>query len=226
LRPVLRDQPRVLEIGANANGIARFADVAVIAADLDPVNLIEARAARGSGLRPVAADIGALPFASHTFDAVVCVDTFEHLPEIVRPAAVREIARLLRPDGVAVVAFPSGEAAARAERRIAGEYRRLTGRSLSWFEQHEARGLPNAQETAGLFRAALDMTHAIAVTRNTSIAAWVWMWRVLLCGWPGHGNAVFQVLLRWLTPVLCRMHYGRCYRTIVWAEPLRRKDAR
>jgi ubiquinone/menaquinone biosynthesis C-methylase UbiE len=46
-----------------------------------------------------------LPYEADTFDAVVCLSVFEHLTEL--DAAFAELARVLRPGGVAVVGFPT-----------------------------------------------------------------------------------------------------------------------
>jgi SAM-dependent methyltransferase len=53
----------------------------------------------------VVADVELLPFRPGGFDAVVCDDTIEHVPD---PAvAVGELAKSLRPGGVAVIATPN-----------------------------------------------------------------------------------------------------------------------
>ncbi|WP_436930039.1 class I SAM-dependent methyltransferase [Halosimplex halobium] len=46
-----------------------------------------------------------LPFASDTFDYVVCTQVLEHLPD--KRALVREMSRVLRPDGTLYVNFPN-----------------------------------------------------------------------------------------------------------------------
>jgi SAM-dependent methyltransferase len=49
-----------------------------------------------------------LPFADATFDAVISNAVFEHLPDV--PAAIAQVARILRPGGIAHIAihlFPS-----------------------------------------------------------------------------------------------------------------------
>jgi SAM-dependent methyltransferase len=207
---------RVLEIGANENGLARFAPVRPVAADLRPTHLAAARDA--AGVVPVAADIARLPFPGASFDVVVCVDTFEHLAPETRSAAAAEILRVLRPGGVAAVTFPSGEAAARAERSISEAYRRHTGNTLGWLDEHAAMGLPNAAEIAALFA---RLAPGRAVRREGNAPLWVWkpLWRVMMCGWPGRGNAVFQAIARLLTPMLARVTVGTPYRTLLWIGP-------
>ena len=67
-----------------------------------------------------------------------------------RPAAVAEIIRIAGAAGTAVLAFPSGPGAARAEQGVRDAYARWTGRRLNWLEQHAAEGLPNADALAAL----------------------------------------------------------------------------
>jgi ubiquinone/menaquinone biosynthesis C-methylase UbiE len=53
----------------------------------------------------VKADAQALPFSSAAFQSVVSLDTLEHVPD--DKAAAREIARVLKPGGVAVINVPA-----------------------------------------------------------------------------------------------------------------------
>jgi SAM-dependent methyltransferase len=52
-------------------------------------------------------DVAALPLSDDTFDAVCAFETIEHLPEPLR--FLREVKRVLRPDGVFVVSTPRVE---------------------------------------------------------------------------------------------------------------------
>ena len=207
----------ILEVGANENGFSRFAHVPVVAVDVDIANLHACRAEQDT--LPVAADACALPFREGTFEVCVCVDTFEHLPESARGKAASEISRVVRTSGTAVVAFPSGAHAARAEESIRDEYFRATGNRLRWFEEHDDMGLPSALSVEEDFKSSLGDTHHVWRSKNGNLFAWRWMWRVHLCGWPGRGNALFQAMLRLTTPLLSRWHLGRCYRSIIWIEP-------
>jgi SAM-dependent methyltransferase len=53
----------------------------------------------------VKADAQALPFTTASFQSVVSLDTLEHVPD--DTAAAREIARVLKPGGVAVINVPA-----------------------------------------------------------------------------------------------------------------------
>jgi ubiquinone/menaquinone biosynthesis C-methylase UbiE len=58
----------------------------------------------GSDIRAVSGDMEALPFRAGTFDKAVCLSAVHHVPDI--PAAMREIARVLTADGVALFSEP------------------------------------------------------------------------------------------------------------------------
>lgn len=52
----------------------------------------------------VLGDVGRLPFAEDTFDLLVCYHVLEHVPD--DRAAIRELARVLRPGGIALLQVP------------------------------------------------------------------------------------------------------------------------
>lgn len=208
---------RVLEIGANENGLSRFLARRVVAVDLEWGHLKAARAVQD--LLPVVASIDRLPFRDSAFDACASVDTFEHIPTGSRTDAVKEIVRVMRDSATAVVTFPSGPGAESAERLIREGYEAHCGGKLRWLEEHAEAGLPDPGPIFIQFQKSLNETHRISVSKNANLRVWRWMWRVLMCGWPGRGNAVFQVLLRLMTPLLARVHIGACYRVMLWVEP-------
>ncbi len=219
LRPRLTPGARVLEVGANENGLARFAPCRPIAVDLAMDHLRAAR--RALGVCAAVADITALPFLDASFDVIVCVDTFEHLPPETRLRAACELVRLLKPDGVAVLAFPAGPGALAAERAVRDAYRAYTGGSLHWFEEHAAQGLPEPDALRECLTAAAP-DHCATRQGNAPLWLWAWMWRVLMCGWPGRGNTVFQAILRLAAPLLARIQIGAPYRCMLWLEPRKR----
>jgi SAM-dependent methyltransferase len=52
----------------------------------------------------IISDIASIPRDSATFDAILCTEVFEHIPE--PSAAIREFARLLRPGGKLILTAP------------------------------------------------------------------------------------------------------------------------
>tara|TARA_R110001592_G_scaffold164148_4_gene398179 strand:- start:800 stop:1261 length:462 start_codon:yes stop_codon:yes gene_type:complete len=147
------------------------------------------------------------------------MDTYEHIPNAHRDLANEEILRVLQRDGVGVIGFPSGEASSEAETRVRTAYRVLTGGTIKWLEEHVDMGLPEGDVIAGHLQSVAGDNYDIETGGNASLWAWEWMWKILMCNWPGRGNALAQVLLRWSVPVLSRLHRGPCYRAMVWILP-------
>ena len=73
-------------------------------ADLDGENLVTARELLGANLFRVGE--GNLPFKERQFDLVVALDVLEHLED--DGAMVREIRRILKPQGVVIASTPIG----------------------------------------------------------------------------------------------------------------------
>ena len=89
------------------------------------VNLLPADGAQ------VLADVAALPFGDGAFGAVLCIHVLEHVPD--DRAAMRELARVLRPGGLALVMSPADPARERAledsRAQTPEERRRLFGQA-------------------------------------------------------------------------------------------------
>lgn len=123
---------RVLDAGCGPNPATSIAVARpgrlVIALDigLGTVRLARSTAGRlGVKLEGVVADVEHLPVRTGVFDAVICDDTIEHLPD--DWAAARELARCLRPGGTAIVATPNRRSIQVLVRRTKD---RLRGRRL------------------------------------------------------------------------------------------------
>lgn len=108
MRRLPRDATRVLDDGCafgffTRRLVRRYGAGAVAGVDLDAGALAKARRALpGADLREAPAT--ALPWPDAHFDAAVCLDVLEHVPD--DAAAVAELARVVRPGGTVVVSVP------------------------------------------------------------------------------------------------------------------------
>lgn len=83
-------------------------------------NIPTARFCRGS--------LAELPFAAGTFDAILCVEALEHLPDT--GAAIRELARVLKPAGTVVI----------IDKNAVGLHPRTLIPNAVWKRWHELKG--------------------------------------------------------------------------------------
>ena len=85
---------------------ARAQGASVYGVDISEPTVRQARAAfADAGLRAAVADVRSLPFRDGSFDAIYSMGTIEHFPD--SETALREMHRVLRPGGRAVVGVPN-----------------------------------------------------------------------------------------------------------------------
>ncbi len=113
-------EQRVLDVGYAFAEPAYLAGLTALGAgELVGVDLAEAEV---PGLRPVAADVRELPFDDGAFELILCISTLEHVgrdntvydvdaagDERGDEAALRELHRVLAPEGRLLVSVPTGE---------------------------------------------------------------------------------------------------------------------
>lgn len=76
----------------------------------------------------IVSDIGSIPESDKSFDAIMCIEVFEHLPDL--QLALREFARLLKPGGYLIITSPFCSVTHFAP------YHYSTGFSRYWYEMH------------------------------------------------------------------------------------------
>lgn len=93
----------------------------------------------------VLGDGGRLPFAPNAFDAVVNIDTLEHLPSQIRLPFIQECLRVSQQ--IVIVAAPYGsQAHIQLEQALNEQYRQVVGRPHHYLSEHVEFGLPNPEQ--------------------------------------------------------------------------------
>lgn len=119
----------VLEVGCGQNGIASLrSDLGVTACDVELHTAI--------GVPFVQASATMLPFADKSFDFAISIDMMEHIGPRYREKVMSELNRVA---WNTLISFPSGAAAAAADRKALKYY----GEAHRWLQEHIAFGLPN-----------------------------------------------------------------------------------
>lgn len=85
-----------------------------------------------------------LPFSDHSWDVVTCVDVLEHLSSMKRGPIVAELLRVARK--LVVVAFPFGERAQDADRRMSDAYAAIGRCPPQWVSEHLEHLYPEISE--------------------------------------------------------------------------------
>jgi ubiquinone/menaquinone biosynthesis C-methylase UbiE len=97
----------ILDLGAGAcwcSDLLGRLNRPAIAVDISWDMLRAGRSRPGADIRAVAGDLETLPFRSGAFQKAVCLSAVHHVPDI--PKALREVARVLDDDGVALFSEP------------------------------------------------------------------------------------------------------------------------
>jgi SAM-dependent methyltransferase len=135
----------VLDVGGNLGVLRRFLD-----ADILALNVGENADLRYDGRT--------IPFEADRFDAVVSIDTLEHIPAADRPGFLRECLRVTK--RYLVVSAPFGSDAHRArEKELDALYARTFGTAHHYLNEHVRHGIPNQADIEALIKP-LALSHA------------------------------------------------------------------
>ena len=128
------DQAQILDVGGRIELLEQFLPYAITSVNPD-----------GSG--HLFASGTALPFATNSFDAVVSIDTLEHLPAEFRLPLLQECLRVSKE--VVIIAAPFGTDEHIAyEKELHDYYRAVNGRSHQYLSEHIQFGLPTPTNLA------------------------------------------------------------------------------
>lgn len=148
---------RTLEIGAGIGAHLAYEDLS--AQEYHAIELLPELAAqikrKYPDVRVVTGDAQKeLPYPGSHFDRALAVHVLEHFPDL--PAALGEIHRVLKPDGVFSIVIPcEGGLATRMARAISARphFEKKYGQNYDWFIQSQHINMPNEieEELTSLF---------------------------------------------------------------------------
>lgn len=142
---MLRDEPgTILEIGSGSHGIAQFLGRRVIGLE------IRFPEPPGAFLVPCVGTATAVPLANASVDAVLVMDTLEHIPPPHRPAAIAEAMRVARRR--VIVGGPMGPRAREADERLAAAHRARGVTVPDWLAEHLIERAPDVADVVGPLR--------------------------------------------------------------------------
>jgi len=115
-------------------------------------------------------DAASIPVDSGSFDAVLCTEVLEHVPEPIK--VIREISRVLRPGGKLILTAPLGSGIHQEPFHFYGGY------TTYWYERFLAEAGFEAirvEPNAGSFRAfSQEALRFVLTSRPTALAAPLW----------------------------------------------------
>lgn len=212
--PIVREIQRrgfdvpIVEIGSGVSGIAPYLGRPVIGVDQEFDQQTHPL------LEPLVASVLDLPFEAASQPCVISTDMLEHVPPHLRQMAVEELMRITL--STLILAVPAGVGAEAQDQTLAVLFERERGYKFPFLTEHVENGLPAIDEFRSLVDSAVSNSNRVASVRYASngnlrlrellMRLWIkserpwalWTWRAL----------------NYLHPLLSRMNFGVCYRTI------------
>lgn len=172
---------RVLDVGCSAGYVL----AAGTRLGLEPVGIDIARFTAGlaheRGFNSATASLTALPFADASFDVITLKHTLEHVNEPL--TALRDIARVLRPGGVAFIIVPDSEYWRVTLRPRSGKYFRPERLGWQHHVYYSVASLSRAVQAVGLDVVSTDKAMLRRRLAKGSRAPWEWVRYAGLAAW-------------------------------------------
>ncbi len=140
---------RILEVGANVHkNLGQFLpEDQIIYLDIEVPEELQ------NDSDYVQGDATQMDYLADSFDVIVALDVYEHIPAERRKAFLSEIARVSK-KGFFICAPFDEEGAHEAECRVNANFKCLYGYDHPWLEEHLANGLPSLGEAEAFYREA------------------------------------------------------------------------
>jgi len=203
---------KVLEVGSGDLGLTPYSK------DFELTGLDRSFQGENPLMTQVTGSATGIPFDERSFDAVISVDSLEHVPPDEREQAVREILRTAH--SLAVIAVPSGSGAEAQDRFLAERYLQVRGEEYPFFQDHLKYGLPREDELEQMITRALKglgRRGSVTLYKNANLR----LRTFLMKGWISRNRFYYNLAVLGLMPLaglLRRLNHGSCYRVIAVVE--------
>ncbi|SRR5260221_10446834 len=132
----------ILEVGSGTNGISDFYEGKVTGLDSD---FSKTKLKKNPNMTHIKGSIFKIPFKANYFSIVICLDTFEHLPQEKRTLALEELLRVTKKKGRVFLGFPTGLLSKFTEKLATTLYKKTRQKDYPWLKEHEYFGLPDQE---------------------------------------------------------------------------------
>lgn len=200
---------KVLEVGSGDLGLTPYSS------DFELTGLDRSFERDNPAMGQVSGTATSLPFEDHSFDAVISVDSLEHVPEDSREEVVAEMLRTA--SGMAVIAVPSGPGAEAQDRFLANRYRQVRGEDYHFFSDHLQNGLPDREELKMMINRVLrrlGRPGRVTAYKNSNLL----LRQFLMKGWISRNKFYYNLTVLGLMPLaglLSRFNFWSCYRVVL-----------
>lgn len=152
---------RILDVGGRGNHLQQFLPN-------DEVFYLDPLVDQNEDANYIPGDGCEMPLEDNSFDFVVSLDTFEHIPKDQRDNFVREHIRVARLMAIIIAPFTS-PGVAQAEKQANIFFESLTGEEHPWLTEHIAYGLPELDQVTNIANTAEVPMY---VSGNNSLSVW------------------------------------------------------